>query len=43
MQALDALYPRLSVGGYLIVDDYRWVISPPSSWHALTAVFVCGQ
>jgi len=23
MQALDALYPRLSVGGYLIVDDYR--------------------
>jgi hypothetical protein len=24
-QALEALYPRLSVGGYLIVDDYRAV------------------
>ena len=24
--ALDALYPRLSVGGYVIVDDYNWVI-----------------
>jgi hypothetical protein len=23
--ALDALYPRLSVGGYIIVDDYGWV------------------
>jgi len=23
--ALDALYPRLSVGGYVIVDDYGWV------------------
>jgi O-methyltransferase len=23
--ALDALYPRLSVGGYTIVDDYGWV------------------
>src|SRR4051812_2738848 len=23
--ALDALYPRLSVGGYAIVDDYGWV------------------
>jgi O-methyltransferase len=23
--ALDALYPRLSPGGYAIVDDYGWV------------------
>jgi hypothetical protein len=23
--ALDALYPRLSVGGYAVVDDYGWV------------------
>jgi hypothetical protein len=23
--ALDALYPRLSLGGYAIVDDYGWV------------------
>jgi len=22
IQALDALYPKLSTGGYLIVDDY---------------------
>ncbi len=22
IQAIEALYPRLSVGGYLIVDDY---------------------
>ena len=22
MQALEALYPKLSVGGYVIVDDY---------------------
>lgn len=25
MDALQALYPRLSIGGYLIVDDYGWV------------------
>lgn len=25
MDALTALYPRLAVGGYLIVDDYGWV------------------
>jgi O-methyltransferase len=25
MDALEALYPKLSVGGYLIVDDYGWV------------------
>src|SRR4051794_3681282 len=23
--ALDALYPRLSVGGYTVIDDYGWV------------------
>lgn len=23
IQALDALYPRLSSGGYCIIDDYR--------------------
>jgi O-methyltransferase len=25
IQALDALYPKLSIGGYLIVDDYHAV------------------
>lgn len=23
--ALESLYPRLAVGGYLVVDDYRWI------------------
>lgn len=23
--ALESLYPRLSTGGYLVVDDYRWI------------------
>jgi O-methyltransferase len=27
IQALDALYPKLSVGGYLIVDDYGAIAS----------------
>jgi O-methyltransferase len=25
MEALSALYPRLSSGGYVIVDDYNWI------------------
>jgi O-methyltransferase len=25
MQALEALYPRLSIGGFVIVDDYEAV------------------
>lgn len=25
IQALDALYPKLSVGGWVIVDDYGWL------------------
>jgi len=27
IQALRSLYPKLSIGGYLIIDDYGWV--PP--------------
>ncbi|MGH9279487.1 MAG: TylF/MycF/NovP-related O-methyltransferase [Acidimicrobiales bacterium] len=27
MDAISALYPKLSVGGYLIVDDYNWGVT----------------
>jgi len=31
--ALRALYPRLSVGGYVIVDDYNWVVECRQAVH----------